>query len=144
MTYQILSAPTRAFTIASALVAFNAAPLCAMAGDIAVSLTGAEEVPAVVTPAEGAGKFSIAADGTVSGSVSTTTIEGTAAHIHEGAAGKNGGVLITLSKKGSVWSVPPNSKLTDPQRKALEAGNLYVNVHSAAHQDGEIRGQLKP
>jgi hypothetical protein len=35
-------------------------------------------------------------------------------------------------------------KLTDAQYKAFKAGDLYVNVHSAQHQGGEIRGQLKP
>jgi hypothetical protein len=31
-----------------------------------------------------------------------------------------------------------------PSSRRLQAGNLYVNVHSAANKDGEIRGQLKP
>ena len=34
--------------------------------------------------------------------------------------------------------------LTDAQYEAFKAGNLYVNVHSAANKGGEIRGQLKP
>jgi hypothetical protein len=44
----------------------------------------------------------------------------------------------------SVWSVPAGARLTDAQYDAFKAGNLYVNVHTAAHKGGEIRGQLNP
>ncbi len=40
--------------------------------------------------------------------------------------------------------MPEGSKLTDEQYAAYKAGNLYVNVHSAANKGGEIRAQLKP
>ena len=85
------------------------------------------------------------ADKSVSGSVTTTGVNGTAAHIHEGAPGKAGGVIIPLVKAGDgKWDVPVGAKLTDAQEAAYKAGNLYVNVHSEAHKDGEIRGQIKP
>ena len=136
-------APMRA-VMAVALASIAGLPLAVSAGDATVSLKGDQEVPAVASPAEGAGGFSLAADGTFTGKIETTTLDGTVAHIHEGAAGKNGGVLITLVKNGAVWSVPPNTQLTDSQRSAFEAGDLYVNVHTAAHKNGEIRAQIKP
>jgi hypothetical protein len=43
-----------------------------------------------------------------------------------------------------VWSVPTGAKLTDAQYQSYKAGGLYVNVHSDAHKDGEMRSQLKP
>lgn len=109
-----------------------------------VTLSGSQEVPPVKTSASGSGKITVAANKSVSGSVTTSGVAATAAHIHEGAPGKNGGVIIPLTKSGDTWSVPPGAKLTDAQYDAYKAGNLYVNVHSAANPGGEIRGQLKP
>jgi hypothetical protein len=117
----------------------------AMAADIKVKLVGAEETPAVTTNATGSGTITIGADKSVSGSVKTTGIEGIAAHIHTGAVGQSGPPIVTLTKgAGGTWSVPAGAKLTDEQLAAFKAGNLYVNVHSADHKGGEIRGQLKP
>jgi hypothetical protein len=132
----------RAFLAAAALTAFCGAAFC---GEVKVSLIGAEETPPVTTSATGSGTIAIAADKTVTGTIKTTGIDGTVAHIHVGAPGQAGPPIITLIKSGEgVWSVPVGSKLTDAQYASFKAGNLYVNVHSAMHQPGEIRAQLKP
>ena len=110
-----------------------------------VTLSGNEEVPPVTTGASGQAKFTVDRDWNVEGKVTTQGIDGTAAHIHSGARGTNGGVIIPLAKTGdNEWSVPPGKRLTDEQFRAYRAGTLYVNVHSAAHPGGEIRGQLTP
>ena len=117
----------------------------AQAAETKVSLSGAEETPAVTTSATGQGTIVVNADKTVSGSVTTQGINGTAAHIHLGAPGQKGGPVITLAKSGDgVWSVPAGSTLTDDQYASYKAGNLYINVHSAENKGGEIRGQIKP
>jgi hypothetical protein len=120
-------------------------PGLVLAADSKVTLTGKEEVPAVETRATGSGSIKVAADKSVTGSFTTQGIEGIAAHIHQAAAGKNGPPIISLEKgEGGTWTVPAGSKLTDEQLAAYKAGELYVNVHSAAHKNGEIRAQLKP
>ena len=116
-----------------------------LAHDVKVKLTGAEETPPVTTSATGTGTISVAADKSVSGTIKTTGIDGTVAHIHTGAPGMSGPPIITLTKNADgSWSVPAGSKLTDDQYATFKAGNLYVNVHSAEHKPGEIRAQLKP
>ncbi len=133
---------TAAFLFFAALAAGSAA---ALAEDVHVTLNGSEETPPVTTSATGSGTISIANDYAVSGSVKTSGVDGVAAHIHQGAVGQSGPPIVTLTKgDGGVWQVPAGAKLTEDQYQAFKAGNLYVNVHSAAHKPGEIRGQLKP
>ena len=109
-----------------------------------VTLSGAEEVPPVSTAARGSGSFSIGADGAVSGSVTTTGVQGTMAHIHMAPRGQNGPVIVPLTKSGDTYTAPAGAKLTPEQLTAFRAGNLYVNVHSEANKGGEVRGQLRP
>src|SRR5229473_908312 len=75
-------------------------------GAMKVSLSGAEEVPAAKTDGKGSGSFRVAEDGTVTGSVSTEGLKGTMAHIHQGAKGQNGPVIVPLTKNGDTYSVP--------------------------------------
>ena len=63
------------------------------------------------------------------------------AHIHKGAPGVAGPIVFPFSSAASpiheVWNLTP-SDVTD-----LLAGQLYVNVHSTAFINGEIRGQIQ-
>jgi hypothetical protein len=117
----------------------------AFAKDVKVTLSGTEETPPVTTAATGVGTISIAKDHTVTGSIKTTGIEGVAAHIHVGPRGQAGPPIIPLTKGADgKWTVPEGAKLSDEQFASFTSGDLYVNVHSAAHKGGEIRAQLQP
>lgn len=117
----------------------------AFAQSMKVTLTGAQEVPPVITSASGVGSIMVGPDGSVSGTITTTGVEGTMAHIHEGAMGQNGPVIVPFTKTSdNVWSAPAGAKLSDAQLQSLKNGNLYLNVHSAVNKPGEIRAQLKP
>ena len=113
-------------------------------GATQVKLSGANEVPPVTTSGSGSGSFRVGPDGAVSGSVTTTGVPGTAAHIHQGAKGQNGPVIVPLTKNGDTYITPAAAKLTAAQMKEFKAGNLYVNVHSDKYKGGEIRAQLQP
>jgi len=113
-------------------------------GAMNVSLSGSSEVPPVTTSAKGTGTITIKDDRTVSGSVTVTGMTPTAAHIHEGASGANGPVIVPMTKSGdNMFVFPATAKLTDAQYQSFKSGNLYVNVHSAANPGGEVRAQLK-
>jgi hypothetical protein len=129
---------------AAALIALGACT--SMAGDGGgLKLTGDQEVPPVTTMASGISTIKIAADGAVSGSVTTSGMDAIAAHIHIGAMGKNGPVIVPFAKNTEgAWAPQPGAKLTADQLKAYQAGELYINVHTAANKGGEIRAQLKP
>lgn len=123
---------------------FSTYPTTAVAADLQLTLSGDQEAPPVKSAGSGRGTITITADHAVSGSVTTTGIAGTMAHIHEAAAGQNGPVVIPLTQNGDTYTVPAGAKLTDAQYASFRAGNLYVNVHTAAHPSGELRAQLKP
>src|SRR5262245_42257709 len=75
--------------------------------------------------------------------VRTFGLSGTAAHIHKGAVGVPGGIIFPLTGGPTVWT-GTTAALTPAQQADLEAGLYYVNVHTIANPNGEIRGQLGP
>ena len=127
-----------------ATAAFSSYSSLATAADVTVKLTGAQEVPSAISPGIATGTITVGTDRSVSGSVMPTGIAGTMAHIHEAATGKNGPVVIPLTKNGDSYEVPAGARLTEAQFASFKAGNFYVNVHTAANPSGEIRAQLKP
>lgn len=136
---------TRRTLLAAGIVAAVFSASAAFAQTVRVTLSGDQETPPVKTAASGSGTITVNPDKTVSGSVATTGVEATMAHIHQAPSGKSGPVIIPLQKNGEYgWTVPAGAKLTDEQYQAFKSGNLYVNVHSEANKAGEIRGQLMP
>ena len=109
-----------------------------------ITLSGSNEVPPVTTSASGTGTVTIGADRSVKANITVTGMTATASHIHEGAAGVNGPVIVPFTKTAdNTFVAPDGAKLTEAQYASYKAGNLYVNVHSAANPGGEVRAQLK-
>jgi hypothetical protein len=126
----------------AALIAL-AAPASAEMMNFKADLSAKNEVPP--NDSKGAGAVTATYDSaskklTWTGTYSGLSGAATAAHIHTGAQGKNGGVAIPIAPATSP--LEGSATLTDQQATDLLAGKLYVNVHTAAHKAGEIRGQL--
>jgi len=144
---------TRASALAAVLALFLSA--CGGGGDdptpvavappetLSVTLTADQETGTpVVSGAFGAATLSLdRAAGVLSGTVSVDGVTPTAAHVHSGAAGVSGGVLLNMAVSATGATLPATT-LTTAQLASLDAGELYVNVHSAANPGGEIRGQV--
>ncbi|GAA4388148.1 hypothetical protein GCM10023186_34460 [Hymenobacter koreensis] len=109
------------------------------------TLSGAQEVPAVNTPATGLGSFNLSQDRSLlkfrvvfSGLSGPVTV----AHFHNAAAGTNGPVIVDLGPFLSGNVIEGQITPTPAFHTALAAGQIYINVHTAANPGGEIRGQL--
>ena len=161
------------------LIALALLPLVAACGDdddpsgpatsFSATLTGGEEVPAVVTTATGNATLDVSG----SAITYTVTVAGLAnpivSHIHIAPVGENGpvrlnlcgttdtpacgtgdGVLVTGTNGATVGA---HAITFDELVDAMRAGNAYVNVHTddgigqpntgaGDMQSGEIRGQI--
>lgn len=64
-------------------------------------------------------------------------------HIHQGAPGVNGGIVLPFPGQGAN---PINEviNVSPAQVAVLKAGNYYINIHTFAFPGGEIRGQIVP
>jgi hypothetical protein len=117
-------------------------------------LSGANEVPAGDPDGIGWARVSVRPDeGTVCYVVKVKRLDAiTAAHIHVGAAGTNGGVVVDLAILTADTKVAGNSTLYSDCIEGLDATLLttikenragyYLNVHTTVYPDGAIRGQL--
>ncbi|HEY4348529.1 MAG TPA: CHRD domain-containing protein [Gaiellaceae bacterium] len=104
-----------------------------------------QEVPAETgaKPTAG-GKFTAhLSGGTLTWNLTFAHLTGkaSAAHIHLGAKGKPGGVIVSIC--GPCTSPAKGSqKVTNAVIKDLRSGHTYVNVHTMKNPNGEIRGQI--
>lgn len=113
-----------------------------------VVLAGANEVPAVTTTASGLALFRLTANKTLYAKYTVTGLEAgdvlTASHIHTGAAGANGAVIIPVCASaadfGKALKLPT---LSDGNITLLTTGQVYANAHSTNHPGGIIRGQIR-
>ncbi|KMT64280.1 hypothetical protein XM47_15375 [Catenovulum maritimum] len=110
------------------------------------ALDGEQEVPAVDTSAMGSGYALINLDNNhlELKLVASGVDDASAAHIHTGRVGMNGGAAVSLIQgtSANIWMTPDNTMLDNDTLAALMSGGHYVNIHTPANASGEIRGQI--
>ncbi len=110
------------------------------------SLSGANEVPAVV--GQGSGTFNASLDPqtrVLKWTISYSELSGpvTAAHFHGPAlAEENAKAVVPITGDLTVSPIERSETLTAAQMDEVQAGKWYVNIHTAANPKGEIRGQV--
>jgi len=146
----------------AAFVALAAAPASAQTYTLTASLNGANETPtAINTGAFGSATVIVdMTNRTVTYTVDVFNLPSgvAASHIHAGAAGTSGPVVVNFAPpvpasndfrftgtvKDTEFLLRPDQGIrsADDMFQAILGGNSYVNVHSAVNGGGEIRGQL--
>jgi len=111
------------------------------------TLSGAQEVPPVSTPAGGTAEVQLNTNtNTLTWKVSYSGLSAapTGGHIHgPAAAGVNAPVVIPFTGSLAAQPIQGQANLTPQHVTDLAAGRWYVNIHSANFPGGEIRGQLR-
>lgn len=107
-------------------------------------LTGSQEVPPTASPGSGAAnvQYDSASQrmswtityGNLTGPLQAATIQGPA------PTGLNGAVQVPIPAQFSPLA--GSAYLTQAQANDLMAGRMYVNLHTPAFPNGEIRGQI--
>ncbi len=115
---------------------------------ITAKLNGSQEVPVVTTNAIGVGSFMLnAMRDTICINIGVTGLSGaiTGIHIHEGDMGMNGGVFKDLTPfvvGNRITAILTGADVSSANVAKFLSGKFYVNIHTAANPNGEIRGQL--
>lgn len=106
-------------------------------------MSGAEEVPPVETQATGTADITFDSESKeLSWTVEQSGLSGdvTAAHFHGPAEpGENAPPVVPIDLANLAQG---SATLDDTQAAALTDGKLYLNLHTAANPNGEIRGQV--
>jgi hypothetical protein len=106
------------------------------------TLTGANEVPPNASDATATATLVLNEDtNEFDLTVPYSGITATAAHIHKGAVGVAGPAVFPITDLTSPLTLT-DVAISATEEADLKNGLYYVNIHSADHPEGEIRGQL--
>ena len=128
------------------LTADDLAPAFTASKTYTVNLSGAQEVPMVMTDSSATATVQIDESlPSFSVTLDASMVDGaTAAHVHAGTIGMNGGVAYPLINQGDGIFTLAATDLTQASLTALESGQWYLNVHTPSNPGGEVRGQIVP
>jgi len=110
-----------------------------------VRMNAAQEIPPNGTTATGVGTMTLNPNGSLTYNVTVTGMTGTAAHLHHAPFGSGlpGSIQVPLVGGPTTWS-GTSMPLAAEQIEDLQTKQYYVNIHSGAFPNGQIRGQVVP
>ncbi|NNC91493.1 MAG: CHRD domain-containing protein [Acidimicrobiia bacterium] len=132
--------------VVAVVVLALALPALAGGRPLSASLTGAAEVPNPGDP-DGSGTMELTLNqgqGEICFDLEVADVAPlTAAHIHVGEAGSNGGVVVNfnIAVNGLEGCVDVGKALVKEIRQ--NPGGYYINVHNGDFPAGALRGQLE-
>ena len=134
------------YLAAASVVLLSASPVFADSMKFAATIDGTQQSPVVETAGKGSAELTFDTDSKVlEWTIEYSGLSGApaAGHFHGPAdRGANAGVAVPF--EGSLDSpIKGTATLTDAQAADLLAGKYYINIHTAAHKGGEIRGQVE-
>lgn len=115
-------------------------------------MDGAQQVPMNASTAKGVAAINLSLDGKFLEVKSVTDgLSGAimGAHLHRGEAGTNGGLLVDLSAmistngRGLFGVVEIDDSIKSVFQNYVKMGMVYLNIHTMANPNGEVRGQIK-
>jgi hypothetical protein len=107
----------------------------------AAKLEGAQVVPSVITTAAGTANFGLQADNVTLTYDITQNVRGaTSVNVHIGAPGENGSTTHQLTPISPHMT--GSLMLSNNEQNALSLDQLYIDIQSAPHPSGEVRGQM--
>lgn len=143
---QLVSRMSAVAGMAVSAILLVSSPLFAETVKLAATLDGAQESPAVQTDGKGTAEMTFdTATKKLDWTVEYSGLSGPAAAAHfHGPADKGANADVAVPLQGELASpIKGEATLTDAQAADLLAGKYYLNIHTAAHKSGEIRGQVE-
>ena len=114
--------------------------------EMTAMLSGANEVPPIESPASGSAVITFdTATRKLTWQIEFKDLTAAlrAAHFHAAPSPTlNGGVVVGIAMAGATSPLTGSTDLTPDQAAGLLAGHWYINIHTASHPPGEIRGQV--
>jgi hypothetical protein len=133
------------FSMAAAAAILAASPATAKMIVLSATLDGQKQVPPVETTGKGTAEVSYdTSTHQLDWTVTYSGLSGPAiaAHFHGPAGPGENAPPVVPFKPPLASPASGSATLTEKQAGELLDGKFYINIHTAAHKDGEIRGQV--
>lgn len=112
-----------------------------------VMLSPVNEIPPVTSTGTGKATIRVSKDKVLYSKVEVSNLEAgdalAAGHIHTGGSTVNGPVIVFLAENAGQFGINTSREISTENYNKVLNDAVYVNVHSAMHPAGVMRGQVR-